>query len=215
MNNNLSIAFLSSAIAFFIFYFALSYKQMNKNMGESLLNTFPFETNKKTKVLSLLILLVAGILGCLYIVFLFPIEYRFGFQVVTIISAIIALVCVFLLNIINLVREKVHYMVFSILFASSVAFSVSLGGSCFYFYEIADKNVFCIIFAVIYFLGAIAEVLYVVPNINVTLKMKKEENNGEVIIKKPQFVKLCFIEWALSFRIFLKFILIMIVMFII
>ena len=204
MNNNLSIALLISSIIFYVFYLVLSIRSFDKMIDETLLNTFPYETNKKYKVMSLLILLIGSIVGILYIVFLYPLEYRFGFQITSIISCVIALISFFLLNIINFVREKVHYLIFSIFFVTNLALSISLGGSAFNFYNLLDENIFAAIISIFYFLLAIAEVLFVVPNLSVTLKMNSEMVEGETILKKPHFIKLSLSEWIFSMAIFAK-----------
>ena len=92
-----------------------------------------------------------------------------------------------------------------------IGYSITLGGAAYYFYDLLDQNVFVVILSILYFVIAIAEVLYVVPNISATLKLNHEEVAGEVILKKPHFVKLSFLEWLLPIGIFLKSILILVV----
>ena len=109
------------------------------------------------------------------------------------ISAFLICVLFLLLNIVNLVNLKAHFLIFSLYAALVTTQSVVLGFHAINAYKISGVNWVFIIFSVIYFGKALLELLLVSPLFKFSFLM--DVSTGDGTMKRPAFIRLAFYEW--------------------
>ena len=113
------------------------------------------------------------------------------------ISAFIICIMFILLNIINLVNIRAHFLVFSVFAALITTQAVVLGFEAINAYKISGDGIGYIILAVAFFVEAIFELLLVSPVFKFSFLLELNHKDGTM--KKPNFVRLAFYEWLFLF----------------
>lgn len=205
MNNFLSPLFFFLALMFIVVYVVFKFR-VNKEF--SFARVFPFESNKTSLAIRISFILV--FLFAICSIFFYLNTYFNTFQNSYI---FIATICAFIicgsflmLNLINLVNLKVHFIVFSMFAALVTTESVVLGFHAINAYKIDGVNWLFILIAAVHFIKALFELILVSPLFKFSFLMDVNVENGTLM--RPKFIRLAFYEWLyLLFFIFNGFLL--------
>ncbi|MCQ2087102.1 MAG: hypothetical protein MJZ37_03410 [Bacilli bacterium] len=184
------------AILTFAFYILFKFKT---NEGFSFARTFPFETNKTSNAIKASLVLTFIFSICSVIFFFTVYSSTFDNNYILLASISSFLICAFfiVLNLVNLVNLKAHFLFFSLYAALVTTQSIILGFHSIFAYKIDGVNILYIIFAVVLFVKALIELLLISPLFKFSFLNQVDIESGKT--KKPDFIRLAFYEWLYLF----------------
>ena len=196
MNNALSPLFFFLSFICIVLYVVFKFK-VNKEF--SFARVFPFESNKTSFAIrvSLLFVFLFSICSIFFYLNVYFGTFSNSYIFIATLAAILICVLFLMLNLINLVNLRLHFIVFS-LFASLVtAESIDLGFHAINAYKIDGVNWLFILISGIHFVKAFFELILVSPLFKFSFLMDVNVEDGTM--KRPKFVRLAFYEWLYLF----------------
>ena len=192
MPNTLTALLFFLSFIFIVLYVVFKFK-VNKEF--SFARNFPFEANNSAAAIRVSFILV--FLSSLCSIFFYLNVYNNTFQnsyiFIAMISCFLISVLFLMLNIINLVNLRLHFILFSLFAAIVTAESIDLGFHAINAYKIDGVNWLFILFAIIHFIKALFELILVSPLFKFSFLMEVNVDDGTM--KRPKFVRLAFYEW--------------------
>ena len=169
--------------------------KVRTNKEFSFLRTFPYESNKDSRAISATVVLsfLFAICSVLFYFHIYSGTFDSSYVLLATISAVIISICFVILNLVNIVNLRLHFLVFSIFTALVTTQSIVLGTHSLYLYKLDGVNVSFVVIAVVLFLKALIELLLVSPIFKFSFAMEVDKANGTMT--KPKFVRLAFYEW--------------------
>ena len=192
MPNTLTALLFFLSFIFIVLYVVFKFK-VNKEF--SFARNFPFEANNSASAIRVSFILV--FLSSLCSIFFYLNVYNNAFQnsyiFIAMISCFLISVLFLMLNIINLVNLRLHFILFSLFAAIVTAESIDLGFHAINAYKIDGVNWLFILFTVIHSVKALFELILVSPLFKFSFLMEVNVDDGTM--KRPKFVRLAFYEW--------------------
>ncbi len=193
MNNFLSPLLFFLSFAFIVLYVVFKFK-VNKEF--SFARDFPFESNKSAFAIrtSFLLIFLSSICSIFFYLNVYFNTFSNSYIFIAALAAVLICVLFLMLNFINLVNLRLHFIVFSLFAALITAESIDLGFHAINAYKIdSDSNWLFILIAVMHFAKALFELILVSPLFKFSFLMEVNVDDGTM--KRPKFIRLAFYEW--------------------
>ena len=196
MNNTLTPVFFFLSFAFVVLYVIFKFR-VNKEF--SFARVFPFESNKNANAIriSFLLIFLSSICSIFFYLNVYFGTFSNSYVFIGTIAAILICVLFIMLNFVNLVNLRMHFILFSFFAALVTAQSIDLGFHAINAYKIDGVNWWFIVIATIHFVKALFELILVSPLFKFSFLMDVNVEDGT--LKRPKFIRLAFYEWLYLF----------------
>ena len=196
MNNALTPLLFFLSFIFIVLYVVFKFKI---NKGFSFARNFPFEANNSAFAIrvSFILVFISSLCSIFFYLNVYNNAFQNSYVFIAMLSCFLISVLFLMLNLINLVNLRLHFIIFSLFAAIVTAESIDLGFHAINAYKIDGSNWLFILFAVIHFAKALFELILVSPLFKFSFLMEVNVDDGTM--KRPKFVRLAFYEWLYLF----------------